>query len=66
MLKKILSLVCVALVLTGLVACSSKKEAKNVITVGTVSGPETALMEVAKKVALKRYHLDVQIIPFAD
>ena len=66
MFKRITTILMAALVCAGLVACSQKKEAKNVITVGTVSGPETELMNVAKKVAFKRYHLDVQIVPFAD
>jgi D-methionine transport system substrate-binding protein len=66
MLKKIIQLVtCISLGL--LAACSSQKpEPKNVVTVGTVAGPETQLMEVAKQVAKKRYGLDVQIIPFSD
>jgi D-methionine transport system substrate-binding protein len=66
MFKKIILLSALALVVTGLVACSSKKEGANVVTVGTISGPETQLMEVAKKVAKKRYDLDVEIVPFSD
>lgn len=62
MIKKIL--VC-ALVLV-VAACSSKKPNEHAIVVGTISGPETQLMEVAKKVAAERYHLDVQIVPFSD
>ncbi|PHQ78281.1 MAG: hypothetical protein COB66_09205 [Coxiella sp. (in: Bacteria)] len=66
MIKKLVLITITAITLAGLVGCSSKKENKNIVTVGTVSGPETELMEVAKKVALKRYGLDIQIIPFSD
>jgi len=52
--------------LTGLVACSPAKKADNEIYVGTISGPETQLMEVAKEVALKKYNLDVKIAEFSD
>lgn len=65
-MKKILVSILAASALLSLVGCSSKKEPENVVTVGTVAGPETELMEVAKQVAKKRYGLDVQIIPFAD
>jgi D-methionine transport system substrate-binding protein len=65
MLKKIIiSLITIsALILFG---CSKTKEAKNVVTVGTIAGPETQLMQVTKKVALKRYGLHVKIITFTD
>lgn len=38
----------------------------NTIMVGTISGPETELVEVAQKVAHERYGLDVKIIEFND
>lgn len=63
MFKKIMLLTFATL---ALVACSSKKDNPNVITVGTIAGPETQLMVVAKQVAKKRYGLDVQIVPFSD
>lgn len=65
-MKKLLTLFAVITTVIGLTACSPKKENPNVITVGTVAGPETQLMQVAKQVAKKRYGLDVQIIPFSD
>ena len=34
--------------------------------VGTISGPETELMEVAKQVAKDKYNLDVTVIEFSD
>ncbi len=58
--KKLIILIC-ALAFIG---CQS--EDKNTIKVGTISGPETELMEVAKKVALDKYGLNVQIIEFTD
>ncbi|SRR5579883_87951 len=47
-----------------LISCSSSD--KNTLKVGTISGPETQLMEVAKKVAKDKYGLDVKIIEFTD
>ncbi len=48
-----------------LVACS-QHESPNTIKVGTIAGPETQLMEVAKQVALKKYGLNIQIVQFSD
>ncbi len=53
------------LLLFSLAACS-KSDTKNTLNVGTISGPETALMETAKKIALTAYGLNVHIIPFHD
>lgn len=50
----------------GLVACHAKQRSSNEIVVGTITGPETQLMEVAKKVAKQKYDLDVRIITFED
>lgn len=47
-----------------LVACS--KPAPNSLTIGTISGPETELVEVAQKVAEERYGLNIKIIEFND
>lgn len=52
-----------ALVLS-LVACS--KPAPNTLIIGTISGPETELVEVAQKIALEQYGLNVKIIEFSD
>lgn len=46
--------------------CAPEKNQPNTITVGTIAGPETTLVQVAKRVALKRYGLHVQIVPFSD
>lgn len=61
-MKKIIAGILVLL----LVACSSKKEASDVIRVGVISGPEAQLMERAKEVAQKKYGLNVKIIEFSD
>jgi len=50
--------------LLALVACS--KPSPNTLTVGTISGPETELVETAQKIALERYGLTVKIIEFND
>ena len=50
--------------LLSLVACS--KSPPNTLIVGTISGPETDLVEVAQKVALEQYGLNVKIIEFND
>jgi D-methionine transport system substrate-binding protein len=47
-----------------LIACGSHDN--NTLKVGTISGPETTLMEVAKNVAKEKYGLNVQIIEFTD
>lgn len=60
-LTKKLLLIALTLFLT---ACGS--EDKNTLKVGTISGPETQLMEVAKKVAKDNYGLNVKIIEFTD
>jgi D-methionine transport system substrate-binding protein len=47
-------------------ACSPKQEAANEIKVGTISGPETQLMQVAQQVAQQKYGLKVSIVEFTD
>lgn len=58
--KTIISL----LVLAGLTACQPQD--KNTLRVGTISGPETQLMEVAKEVAKKQFGLTIKIVEFSD
>ena len=36
------------------------------LKVGTIAGPETALMEVAKQIAKDKYNLTVEVIEFQD
>lgn len=52
-----------ALALT-LLACS--KQNPNTLTIGTIAGPETELVDVAQAVALKRYGLTIKIVEFND
>jgi D-methionine transport system substrate-binding protein len=48
-----------------LTACGSH-EAKNEFKVGTISGPDSQLMEIAKQVAKDKYGLNIKIIEFTD
>lgn len=47
-----------------LTACQAND--KNVLKVGTIAGPESELMEVAKEVAKKDFGLNIKIIEFTD
>ncbi|MCP0914198.1 MULTISPECIES: MetQ/NlpA family ABC transporter substrate-binding protein [Legionella] len=57
-------IVCVFSLLLALVACS--KPSPNTLTIGTISGPETELVEVAQEVGKNRYDLNIKIIEFND
>lgn len=48
----------------ALTACG--KPAPNTLTVGTIAGPETELVEVARKVAKDQYGLNIKIVEFSD
>jgi D-methionine transport system substrate-binding protein len=48
----------------GLFSCN--KPSKETLSIGTISGPETDLVEAAREVALKKYGLTVKIIEFND
>lgn len=66
-MKKLLNVLLVFITLIfALTGCRPNQDSKYQVTVGTIAGPETQLMEVAKQVALKKYGLKVKIIPFAD
>lgn len=39
---------------------------KSTLKVGTIAGPETELMQVAKEVAKKQYGLNIEIVEFTD
>ncbi|MCC2666211.1 MAG: metQ [Gammaproteobacteria bacterium] len=47
-------------------ACHSENSNKNKIKMGTIAGPETDIMKVAKAVAKKQFGLDIQIVEFTD
>lgn len=65
---RILTCLLAVVILTGVVACKKveKHGPKDTVTVGTITGPETELMEVAKKVAKDRYQLNLDIVQFSD
>src|SRR3990167_1076550 len=65
---KKLFLILLMTVTVVLVGCSSRshKGNPNLVTVGTIAGPETELMEVAKKVALEKFGLHVKIVAFSS
>ena len=49
----------------SLVGCGNKPET-NTLIVGTIAGPETDIVEVAKQVAQSRYGLSIKIVEFND
>lgn len=64
--KKLLKPLGLIVALLLITACQNQQEDSNTVKVGTISGPETQLMEVAKDVAKKQYGLNVQIVEFSD
>jgi D-methionine transport system substrate-binding protein len=64
--KNILCLLLTGLCILALTACGQHKEATNEVRVGTIAGPETELMEIAKQVAAQKYALNVTIVQFED
>lgn len=64
-LKFLFALVIVNCIL--LISCVPKTSgAENVILLGTIAGPETELVEIAKTVAKDKFGLDIHIVPFND
>lgn len=51
--------------LTALTACKDHSD-PNTLTVGTIAGPETELVQVAANIAQQKYGLNVKIIEFND
>lgn len=66
MFRKIVAFSLGVIGITALTACHQQGITKDTIKVGTIAGPETHLMEIAKKVAKKCYGLNVDIIAFSD
>lgn len=65
--KKIVKLsILLILLVTTFFGCEQKNDLRNTILLGTIAGPETELVEVAKQVAKQKYNLDIHIIPFND
>lgn len=54
----------VLILLIGLAACN--KPSPNTLTIGTIAGPETELVETAKDVAQIKYGLNIKIVEFND
>lgn len=50
--------------IVSLLACS--KPSPNTLTIGTIAGPETELIETAKQVAEDKYGLTIKIVEFND
>lgn len=65
-MKKIISFLMMLTAVFVLSGCSHHKEAANVVRVGTIAGPETTLMSIAKQIALKDFDLHVKIVQFTD
>jgi D-methionine transport system substrate-binding protein len=65
MFSKFCKFLSIAVIFTTLSACQQKTSGEGTIKVGTIAGPETQLMEVAKQVAAKN-GLDIIIVPFTD
>ncbi|MGQ3888777.1 MetQ/NlpA family ABC transporter substrate-binding protein [Legionella sp. CNM-1927-20] len=57
-------IVALLLLILSLVACN--KPSPNTLVIGTIAGPETDLVEVARDVALKNYGLTIKIVEFND
>jgi D-methionine transport system substrate-binding protein len=64
-LKIILAQLCLISIII-LSNCSKNTIDPNIVLIGTIAGPETELVEVAKQVAKKQYNLTVNIVPFND
>ena len=56
----------VTLIFSLLALISCGKQNPNTLIVGTISGPETELVDVAQKVAHDQYGLTVKIVEFSD
>lgn len=60
-MRKILTVLALSI---GLAACS--KPPPNTLTIGTIAGPETELVETAKDIARSEYGLRIKIVEFND
>lgn len=59
-------LLCAIITTVFLLTACGKHHAENEIYVGTIAGPETELMQVAKQVAADQYKLKIIIVEFND
>lgn len=56
----------IVLSLCTLLFAACQQHDKNILKIGTISGPETELMQTAKAVAKKQFGLNIEIIEFTD
>ena len=54
----------IVLLVVALASC--EKPSDNTLIIGTIAGPETELIEVAKEVAQKKYGLRIKVVEFSD
>ncbi len=66
MITKLFTLLAISTLLFAVAGCQQQQRPANTIKVGTIDGPETKLMEVAKKVAKQKYRLNIEIVKFSD
>ncbi|MBA2709549.1 MAG: MetQ/NlpA family ABC transporter substrate-binding protein [Tatlockia sp.] len=57
-------IISIFVLIISLVGCN--KPSPNTLTIGTIAGPETNLVEVAKEVAKNKYGLKIKIVEFND
>lgn len=62
-MKNIVTVLALSLLLS---ACGKSEQEKQVLKVGTIAGPETELMEVARDIALKESKVKIEIVTFED
>lgn len=55
----------VSFLLLSLIGCNNN-QSPNTLLIGTIAGPETALVETAKEIALKEYSLNIKVVEFND
>ncbi len=60
-----ISIIFLVYLFLNLFGCQREHQ-EGILKVGTLAGPETDLMEVAKDVAKNKYHLIIKIIEFSD
>lgn len=56
----------ISLLTLSLWGCDTQQRGDDEIYLGTIAGPETALVEIAKDIAMQSYGLKVKIIEFED
>lgn len=67
-MKRIFILLLLTLCVITLTHCGRRHsdDRTNHVRIGTIAGPETKLVEMAKSIAAERYDLEVEIVQFTD